>query len=121
MGTVTRRDRIVLPVLIPNGAALSGVVSVNGLEVVGVAMPAVWTAAGITFAGLLPDGTYGKIQNDGGTEILVTAPAAGTYVAFTNGGGFLVKGLGQIKIRSGTNAAPVNQGADRTLWLICLT
>lgn len=120
--TTPKRDRIVIPVTIANGQSLSAAINLGGLELVGLAMPAAWTAASITFAGLTSDGvTFGKIQNEAGTELTITGPAAGLYIALSQAVTGVVRGLGQIKVRSGTAGVPVAQGADRILWLICLT
>ncbi len=119
--TTPKRDRVVIPVVIANGTSLSAAVNLGGLELVGVAMPAAWTAASLTFAGLAADGTYGKIQNEAGTELTITSPGAQLYIALSQAVTGVVRGLGSIKVRSGTAGTPVNQGADRTLWLICLT
>lgn len=119
--TTPKRDRVVIPVTIANGQSLSAAVNLGGLELVGIAMPAAWTAAAITLAGLAADGTYGKIQNEAGTEFSVTSPAAQTYVALSYAVTGCIKGLGWVKVRSGVAATPVAQGAERVLWLVCLT
>jgi len=112
------RDRTVIPVTIASGASLSGDVNVNDLRIVGIEMPAGWTAASITFAALIGDGTYGKVQDAGGTEVTITAPAAGTYIAIADTVALI--GLGRIKVRSGVAATPVNQAADRDFHLVCV-
>lgn len=120
--TTPKRDRVVIPVLIASGGSLSAAINLGGLELVGVAMPAAWDAANITFVGLSADGsTYGKVQNEAGTELTITSPAAQLYIALSQAVTGVVRGLGSIKVRSGTAALPVNQTANRTLWLVCLT
>ncbi|HEY6057011.1 MAG TPA: hypothetical protein VIV06_03215 [Candidatus Limnocylindrales bacterium] len=116
---VERRDRIIIPVTIASGQSLSGEVNVNALEIVGIEMPTGWDAASITFAALVADGvTFGKVQNAGGSEVTMTTPAANVYVAVADGA---LRGLGRIKVRSGTAGAAVNQTAQRVLRLVCLT
>lgn len=101
------------PATIANGAALSGGVAVTG-ALVGLNIPAAWTAADITFQGSCDNGaTYTDIY-DGATErkiptasVVVShflALALTDWLAFTH-----------IKVRSGTSAAPVNQGAQRVI------
>lgn len=120
--TAPRRDRITVKVTILNGQSLSSEVNLNGLEIVGVEMPAGWDAASITLAALVADGTtFGKVQNEAGTEFTVTSPAAGLYIALSNAVTGVVKGLGRVKVRSGTASVPVNQTAQRDFFLVCLT
>jgi hypothetical protein len=60
---------------------------------------------------------FGKVQDLGGAEVLVTTPAADTYVAIADTASLM--GLGRIKVRSGTAGVPVNQTA-RALFLVCI-
>ena len=113
------RGRTLVAVTIPAGASLSGDVNVNDLQIVGIQMPAGWDAAGIAFAALLGDGTtFGKVQDAAGTEVVITSPAAATYVAIAPTVATI--GLGRIRVRSGTAAVPVNQTADRVFALVCV-
>jgi hypothetical protein len=116
--------RTLVPVLISSGTALSAEVTVGAKRIVGIQMPAGWDAASITFAALTrqsaaapPVLTFGKVQDAGGTEVTVTAPAADTYVALADT--VALYGLGRVKVRSGVAATPVNQTADRVLYLVC--
>jgi len=117
--------RTLVPVLIGSGTALSAEVTVGAKRIVGVQMPAGWDAAGITFAaltrqtsGAVPTLTFAKVQDAGGTEVLITTPVADTYVAIAPT--VALYGLGRIKVRSGIAATPVNQTADRVLYLVCV-
>lgn len=114
--------RTLIPVLIASGTSLSAEVTVGAKRIVGILMPAGWDAASITFAALtrqtavaVPVKTFGKVQDAGGTEVAITSPALDTYVAIAPTVALL--GLGTIKVRSGTAATPVNQTADRILFL----
>lgn len=116
-------DRTEVPVQILAGASQSAEVVVNAGRIVGIAMPAGWDAASITFlaktrqpAGLPAAPVYGKVQDAGGTEVTITTPAADTYVAIPDTAALL--GLGRVKVRSGTAGAPVNQTAQRDFFLI---
>jgi hypothetical protein len=109
------RDRYLRSVTIASGASLSGELNVNALEIVGLMMPAAWTAASITFAAALGDGTtFGKVQNEAGTEKTLTSPAVDTYIHLDTP----LRCAGRIKVRSGTASAAVNQAADRTITLV---
>lgn len=115
------RDRTVIPVTIASGASQSGEFQTNGMRIVGIQMPAAWTAAGITFLALVraPTGAgsevFGLVQDDAGVEIAITTPAADEYVAIN---GQKLVGLGRVKLRSGTAGVPVNQAAERALFVV---
>lgn len=96
-----------------SGASLSAAVNLGGRIPAGVYMPATWTAAGLTFE-VSPDGsTYYPLEDIDGNEYTATVVAS-VYVAFDTTKFF---GARYMKVRSGTSAAAVNQGADRTLTL----
>lgn len=99
------------------GQSLSGVISGSGMDLVGIQMPAAWTAAGITFQ-ISGDGvTYGNVYDDAGTEVAITGPAAGRYVAIGTSTK-LLRGVRFLKVRSGTSGAAVNQVAAAALMLV---
>lgn len=102
---------------IANGASQSSVIELSGDDrLVGVGIPASWTAANITLlvAGV-PDAagtlTYYPVYDKSGNEVVITA-AAGLVNMI---GGQIVSGCRYLKLRSGTAGTPVNQGAARTL------
>ena len=105
----------VLPATIANGQSLSGALSLGGLRLFGIVMPAAWTAANLTFQ-MSPDGgtTWVNMYDTNGTELTATA-AVSRFIAFdpTN-----FASIQSIKVRSGTSGTPVNQGQDSTLQLI---
>lgn len=116
------KDRTIVAVTILNGTSLSAEVNLNGKRIVGIVMPAAWTAAGIAFQALLDEPSalpkvpvFGNVVDVAGAEVVVTA-AASTYIAAAATAALYA--LGRIKVRSGTNAVPVNQGADRTIKLV---
>lgn len=119
------RDRTLVPVTIGTGTSLSGEVAVGAKRIVGILMSAGWDAAGIAFQALIAEPSampkapvYGSVQDAGGAAVAITAPVGGAYVAIADTVALVA--LGRIKVRSGTNAAPVNQTADRTLLLVCV-
>lgn len=104
-----------IDVTIANGTSLSGAVPLGGRQIVGISMPAAWTAAGITLQGSADGGaTYQDVYDAAGTEYAITAAAARHIVLDPNE----LRGLTHVKVRSGTSAAPVNQLAERTVRLL---
>lgn len=100
-------------VTIANGAAISGNVELTA-PMFGIDMPAAWTAADLTFQVSADGGTYSDLYDELGVETNVKA-AASRAIRFTNPGQWL--GVRFLRIRSGTAAAPVNQGGARVLTL----
>lgn len=100
--------------VIANGASLSGAVDLGRNTLVGIVMPAAWTAANLTFQVSADGVTYSDLYDNTGTEKSVTA-AAGRFI-FTVPADWV--GIRFVKVRSGTAAAAINQGAARTLQLI---
>lgn len=99
-----------------SGASLSSEINLAGLCVVAIIMPASWTAANLTFqAASVSAGTFNDVYDEAGTELTVTATAS-DHIIFPSDKAL---GLGPvIKVRSGTSAAAVNQGADRSIGLV---
>lgn len=105
-------------IVIANAASLSGEVDLEAYRLVGIHMPAAWTAANLTFqAAPASAGTFNDVTDDAGVEVLVTAAAAKAIVIGTATKAAIGL-LRFIKIRSGTGATPVAQGAERILTLI---
>jgi len=118
------KPRTLVPVTIASGSALSAEVNVNDLRIVGIIMPAVWTTANLSFKALLSEPSalpkvpvYGEVLDNAGSAIAVTATVA-TYIALADT--FAGIAWGRIIVRSGTSGVPVNQGAARTLTLVCV-
>lgn len=102
-------------VVIANAASVSDVHDLGGLVPVGLFIPAAWTAASITFL-VSPDGTtYYDMFDAAGTEYAVIV-AVDRFIVLDP---TAFSGIPFMKIRSGTKATPVNQGAARTIQL-CL-
>lgn len=109
-------DRTVVSVTIAVGASLSGAVNVNGRRLVGIVLPTNAEGTSITLQALMPDGTYGNVHDEAGTEYAVTL-AAGRYTAIKSGA--VLESLGTIKVRTGTAGVPtVQAGADTLVYLI---
>jgi len=101
---------------ITNGTSLSAGVNLNGCTPARVILPSAWTTANLTFQ-LSSDGgtTYNDLYDEYGAEISVVA-AASRHVRLNPGDWF---SLNHMKIRSGTSASAVNQGANRTIIVVC--
>lgn len=121
------KDRTVIQATIPSGTSLSNEINVNGKRIIGVQMPAAWDAAGIAFQALIAEPAalpkvpvYGNVVDNAGAAVGLTGAGvqAGAYVAIPDT--VPLYALGRILIRSGTNAAPVNQTANRTLGIVCV-
>jgi hypothetical protein len=101
---------------IANGASVSGIIDLTTLRMFGLLMdPTAWTAAAITFLGSADGVNFYSVYDSTGAEINWTV-AAQTYVLAANPAEFL--GIRYLKVRSGTTATPVNQGAARVVTII---
>lgn len=115
------RDRVAIPVRIANGATASDVLAVGGLRIVGIAMPAAWTAGTIAFqakvrqvAGNPAAPEYKNVVDGTGAVITTgTTPTADTYLALPDTLALIA--LGEIKLIAGAA-----QGAQRDFFLICV-
>lgn len=107
----------VIEATIANGASQSGEIDLGSGRLLAIFMPAAWTAAALTFlAAHESGGTFQDVYGDDGTEESVTA-AASRVISIDDAAGVLAS-LRYIKLRSGTTGTPVNQGAERTIYLI---
>lgn len=102
-------------VTIASGQSLSGIVALDGLVLVGIKMPAAWTAASLTFqASDDDDDTFTDMYSVDGVE--VTAQTAASRWLIIDPADFA--SVRFLRVRSGTGATPVNQAAARVLTLI---
>lgn len=90
-------------------------VNMGGRVLTGIYMPASWTTASLTFLASRDGTNFVPMFDSGGTEVAITA-AASAFVAIRPTAWF--GALRYLKVRSGTSASPVAQGADRTLILV---
>jgi hypothetical protein len=102
-----------LTATIPDAGSLSGMLDCRSGYVEKIAMPAAWTAAGLTFQACeSADGTFLDVQT-GSAELALAADAGQCILVLPDrwlGGCYL-------KVRSGTADTPVAQGAERKLTL----
>jgi hypothetical protein len=111
-------DIDIIDVTIANGQSLSPAVALGGKSLVGIVMPAAWTAAALTFQATADDpgtdnGAMQELQDGTGNPVTLTVNA-GTFVQVDP---TKWRGTRHITVRSGTVGAPVAQGASRTLGL----
>ena len=99
------------------GGSLSAEVALGEKTLVGIVMPAVWTAAGLTFQAAPDDVNFCELYDGAGSEVTLTAAAS----QFVQVDPTKWRGITGIKIRSGTSASPVIQTAAAVLTLITRT
>ena len=100
---------------ISNGASLSAGIAIRG-ALSSVLLPSAWTTASITFQGSVDGGTtYADIYDAGTERTIASANVVGGRLLALSLNEWI--GFTHIKIRSGTSATPVNQGAARTFAL----
>lgn len=107
---------------IASGASLSGAVDLGivnpGNKMIGIIMPAAWTAASMTFqTSETLDGTYTDLYDDGGTELSFTVGASRS-IGLRRDQSDVLGRWRFIQVRSGTSGTPVNQGAARTITIL---
>ncbi len=100
---------------ISSGQAVSSAVQVNG-KMVGIILPTGWTTAAVTFLGSPDDTTYSPIYDAGIERTIASADAVAGRLILLPLPDWL--GVKFVKIRSGTNAAAVNQAAARTITIM---
>lgn len=99
---------------IANGTSLGPSISLGAGLPVTILMPAAWTTANLTFQ-ISYDGTnFYNLYDDAGNEVTVTAAASEALAIDPS----YFQGALYLKVRSGTNGTPANQGADRILSVV---
>ena len=93
---------------------LSAAVDCLGLVLIGLKMPAAWTAGDITFHGSIDGSAFAVVMDEDGTAITITGPAADELLMLKTDTP-LIGGLTHLKV-----ASSVGQAADRTVWFIFL-
>ncbi len=101
--------------VIASAGSLTPAYNLKGRILMGIYMPALWTAAGLTFLASYDGVTYYDVYDTTG-EVSITAAAAAIYIALDATKFF---GVNFIKVRSGTAGVPVAQAAERTMILMC--
>lgn len=104
--------------VIASGQSLSAAVDIGGKALVAVITPAAWTAAALGFE-KSADGAAFYPAYDESAEVLLPSSLVGTSGArwFSLDPSRFLDAT-HVKLRSGVNGTPVNQGAERTLVLV---
>lgn len=102
---------------IANGASVSAAIDLLSTALLDILMPAAWTAAALTVEVSADNSTwYSLVYDENGLQINSwSSPVAGAAYTVAALG---MLGFRYIRMRSGTGAVPVNQGADRVFTLI---
>lgn len=108
---------------IANGGSLSNAIPLGGAVPCALVLPAAWTAANITFSGSVDGVNFGSIfDGDAGAEAEYKLTT--TFTAASGGENRAIplnpdrfQGYNWIKVRSGTQGAPVAQGAQRVIQI----
>tara|TARA_R110000823_G_scaffold10557_1_gene36771 strand:+ start:1183 stop:1548 length:366 start_codon:yes stop_codon:yes gene_type:complete len=114
--TALSGDVRVIPVIIPTDAAVPTAFADLGTSRLSrIVMPASWTTANLTVQTSYDGLTGNDLYDSSGDEYVITAAASRAIKVP------LIDFISErfIKLRSGTTGSPVNQAADRTLYLIC--
>lgn len=107
---------------IAQDAALSTLVHLANALIVGILMPAEWTAADLTFQAGTTANDLAELQDIPTSGVAVaaftiTTPGAAKFIPVNPQ---LFAGAAVLKVRSGTAASAVNQAAARTIKIITL-
>ncbi len=110
-------QRFIVNATIPSGASVSNALDCNNRAITGFIAPAGWTTAALTIEASV-NGTEWV------TELFdSTSNPAGSFAAITASAGYAVDLASlvpwqYVRLRSGTSASPVNQGADRVFKVV---
>lgn len=119
MATIKPERILVGPFIIPAGSSVSNVCQTGARQIVGAIMPSAWDAADLRLEAELvgsAEGTYGPVFISGSQAGWASTDAvASRYLAISG-----LYALGEVRLRSGTTALPVNQTASRTIWLVVI-
>ena len=101
---------------IASGASLSDAADLGTGRLVGLILPAAWTTAAITFQGSADGSTYFDLYDDATERAIASASVVPSrFIALPIADWLMVRSL---KLRSGSAATPVAQGAARSITLV---
>ena len=97
-----------------SGQSLSSTYNTGDAPIIAIQIPSVWTAANLTFQTSWDGVSWADVYNMFGDEfqVVVGGPSRTIVMAPTE-----FQWHRYVRIRSGTSALPVTQGADRTLFV----
>lgn len=103
-------------VTILSGASVSEGVSTSGSAMVGLLMPAAWTAAAVQLQASMDGITYYNVYNNaGGLEQSLVA--ASEWIAFPTADAIFAPFL-RLLSATAASVTPVSQGADRSISML---
>ncbi len=105
-------------VQIAAGQSLSAEVDVGPKDLVGIVVPAAWTTAGISLQASVDGTTWNELVDQTATAIGCSSLTGGTLSYFVAVDPTKLRGVQALKIRSGTQAAPVVQVSQVTLTMV---
>ena len=106
-------------VAIASGQSLSAQVDIGNKSLVGIVVPANWTTAAITLQASVDGGTtWAELVDQTATAIGCSSLTGGTLLYHVALDVKNMRGPVSLKVRSGTQAAPVNQTNAVTLQLV---
>lgn len=109
---------LTIDAVIPAGTAISQIFDTGGQQVVGFQMPAVWTAADITFlASASESGAMHNVWNLVATELTMAAPLVNEFRSILNTELMLAR---RLQLQSGVFGTTVNQVAEATIVVVLL-
>lgn len=107
----------IITLTIANGDSVSDVADIGSRKVVGLITPAAWTAAVLTFDANPSGANFRNVYDDGTERSIANATMqnASVYLSLDARDW---ESMGLIRVKSGTQASAVVQGADRTIKLV---
>lgn len=115
---MANRSKTIGTVTIANGTALSGAVNLSDKVLSAIIIPSAWTTAALTFQASDDQGvTWYNLYDSSGNEITIASGNVNTSSRISLDPSDYAS-VDFIKVRSGTQGSPVNQGAARVLTLV---
>ena len=103
------------PISIQSGTSMSDLLNLGGLRLFGLTIPSDWTTADITFQMSPDEGvTWFDVHDASGQPAKVSASADGFFAVDPR----CFASIQNLRVRSGTAGAEVQQTGDRSLQLI---
>lgn len=99
---------------ITSGQSLSASAEVNGEHVIGIIVPASWTAAGLSFQGSFDGTNFFELYDMSGVALSVPVVVSSYTVIQPTA----MHGVNFVKVRSGTSGSPVTQSSTMVLTLL---
>lgn len=119
MGTAITRACVERTAIIPNGQSESNPIDVDGGVIITLISPSTWTSADLSFLGSVDGSNFFPVYDDEGVEVKIAQAAIPSERRMYVNSQKLEKLAATkfIKLRSGVNGAPVNQGGTRS-WTV---